>query len=212
MIKIKVCGITRREDAQLAQDLGAWAIGFIFCPTSPVYIEPKKAMEITKGLKILKVGVFVNESPQKIEEIVKLVGLDIVQFHGDETPIELEKMNIDMIKAVSNSQMAQKFNKNKKIIGFLADYVKEGKLLGGSGKLADWDFAKELKRQNRNKLIFLAGGLNSSNIKEAINAVSPDVVDVSSGLETEGFRGIKCSVKMREFFEIIGDINNENAE
>lgn len=212
MIKVKVCGITKREDAELAQDLGAWAIGFIFCQTSPVYIEPQKAKEISEGLKVLKVGVFVDESSKKVEEIAKLVGLDIIQFHGDETPVELEKINYNMIKAVSDLKTAETFNENEKIIGYLADYVKDGKLSGGSGKLADWNFATELKKQNSNKLIFLAGGLNPLNIEQAIKTVYPDVVDVSSGLEVDGIRGVKCQSKMRKFFKTIGDINNAIAE
>jgi len=208
MIKVKVCGITRREDAELAQDLGAWAIGFIFYEKSPIYITPQKAQKISTGLNVLKVGVFVDESPEKIKEIANFVGLDIIQFHGAETLSELKQMDFDMIKAVGNLEMAETFDKNDKIIGFLADYVNEGKLLGGSGKLADWDFAKELKKQNPDRLIILAGGLNPSNIKDAIKAVNPDVVDISSGLEVQGTRGVKCLNKMRKFFEIIGDVNN----
>ena len=211
MIKVKVCGITKREDAELAQELGAWAIGFIFCQSSPVYIKPQEAQKISNGLKVLKVGVFVNESSEKVKEIAKLVGLDIIQFHGDETPAELEKMDFTMIKAVGDLKMAETFNENERIIGYLADYVKEGKLSGGSGKLADWNFAKELKKRNPEKSIFLAGGLNPSNVEEAINAVHPDVVDVSSGLEVDGFRGVKCPDKMQKFFKTIGDINNAIA-
>jgi len=208
MIKVKVCGITRREDAELAQQLGAWAIGFVFYPESSAYVTPEKAFEISKGLTIKKVGVFVNESVEKTEEIAKLLGLDIIQYHGSETPKELEKTNHAIIKAVSNLDTAESFKGNSKILGYLADHVSDDKLCGGSGMLADWNFAKELKNRNPDKLLILAGGLNLSNIKDAVNTVHPDVIDISSGLSVDGIRSIKCEVKMRKFFQIIGDINN----
>jgi len=199
MVNVKICGITRIEDALLAKELGAWAIGFIFYPPSLRYISPEKASEISKKLEnsgTKKVGVFVNEKPETINEIAETVGLDYVQLHGHETIEECTELNLPYIKTIRNINEIEIYNN---AFAFLVDAV-DTENWGGTGKLADWELAKTIKNTIKgDKPLILSGGLSSDNIREALLAVNPDFVDISSSVESE--QGIKNHSKLTEFFK-----------
>jgi len=201
-MKIKICGITLIEDAILASKLGAWAVGFVFVKSSPRYIEPEKASKIINNLpeNLEKVGVFVNSSAEEIKNIRKLTGITKIQLHGDETAefcSELSELNIPVIKALRI--------KNENDLNVISQY--EGKVFavlldahsdteyGGTGKSFDWNIL--LKAKSYNIPIILAGGINSSNIEEALK-LKPYAIDISSGVEKN--KGIKDHQKMTEIF------------
>jgi phosphoribosylanthranilate isomerase len=184
-MKVKICGITDLTTALAAIDYGADALGFVFAE-SKRKITVTKAKEIIKHLpdEILKVGVFVNETKTKIEEIASSVGLTHVQLHGDETPAFSNSLSFPVIKAVSvhdNESLQEIENYSCRYV--LLDGPK-GKYRGGNGLSFDWDSfsASNIK----NKKVILAGGLHEDNVAEAIKLIKPDMVDVSSGVETEG--------------------------
>lgn len=197
-MKIKICGITRLEDAICAIKSGAWAIGFIFYDKSPRYISPEKAGEIIRQLPdgIKKVGVFVNSSVEKIMEVKKISGIDIIQLHGDETPEMCEKLSGEIIKAIRPSKeediLVLKDYTNASY--FLIDAKVKGEY-GGTGKVSDWTLAVKAKKYGK---IILAGGINSENINHAIKEVNPFAFDLSSSVETEP--GIKDHEKIKKVF------------
>lgn len=196
MIKTKICGITKIEDAILAAELDAWGIGFIFYPKSPRYISHENAQKITDAVKKYRtktIGVFVNENAEKINEIAEIAGLDYVQLHGFEEVSECAKLNVPYIKNIRN---ADEIDIYTNAFAFLVD-APDSQNWGGTGKLADWSLAKEIKA--RGKSLVLSGGLNLDNIEIAIIEIAPDYIDVSSSLETSP--GIKNHAKMKEFFE-----------
>lgn len=204
MTKIKVCGITKTEDAILAAKLGAWAIGFIFYPKSPRYITPENAQKIADSVKnygTKTVGVFVNEKAENMNKIAEIVGLDFVQLHGFEDASECAKLNLPYIKNIRNTD---EMNIYSDAFAFLVD-APDSQNWGGTGKLADWNLAKEIKRQN--KPLVLSGGLTLDNLEKALKEIMPDYIDISSGLEISP--GIKNHEKMKEFFETKGALINE---
>jgi phosphoribosylanthranilate isomerase len=184
-MKVKICGITDLTTALAAIDFGADALGFVFAE-SKRKITQTKAKEIIKHLpnEILKVGVFVNESKAKIEEIATSVGLTHVQLHGDETPAFSKSLSFPVIKAVSvhDNESLQE------IESYSCPYVlldgPKGKYRGGNGMSFDWNSFSACNIKN--KKVILAGGLHEDNVVEAIKLIKPDMVDVSSGVETEG--------------------------
>lgn len=201
MIKVKICGITKVEDAILAAELGAWAIGFIFYPKSQRYISPEKARQISQEIKkyrIKTIGVFVNETAEKINETAKIAQLDYVQLHGRETASDCEKIKISFIKNIRNIEEINNFSN---AFAFLVD-ASDTDSWGGTGKLANWDLAKKIKELNFP--LVLSGGLSSANIEKALNEVKPDFIDLSSSIET--LPGKKDPIIMREFFEKIKDL------
>jgi tryptophan synthase beta subunit len=197
-MKIKVCGITRAEDARLASELGAWAVGFIFYKESPRYIPPAKARAIIASLPaaIHKVGVFVNASAQEIAKAREESGIDCVQLHGEETPELVADIRGTVFKAVRPRAASDldRLPDFKTVSAFLIDTYSDG-ARGGTGKVADWSLARTAKKYGT---VILAGGLTPENIAEAIREVGPDMVDVSSGLEEKP--GVKSAEKMRRFF------------
>ena len=199
--RIKVCGITKTEDALYAEELGAYAIGFIFYPKSPRYIEPEKAAQIAEKIKIKKVGVFVNENPEIINNISKIVKLDYVQLHGTETAAECNAIQNKIIKNIRTVDDIKTYNS---ACMFLVD-APDTKNWGGTGKIADWSFARKVKQSG--KTIMLSGGLSVDNIEKAISYVQPDYIDISSSLEKSP--GIKDHGLMKRFFDKI-NIYGEN--
>lgn len=202
MAEIKICGITRLEDAIISEKLGAWAIGFIFYPPSPRYIALEKAREISENLKIKKIGVFVNENPEVINKIIDDVGLDYVQLHGNESPEDCNSLNVPFIKTIRNIDETKTY---PEAFAFLVDAV-DTKNWGGTGKLADWDFAKAVKEHK--KPLVLSGGLSASNIKEALQIVRPDFIDLSSSVEAKP--GIKNHSALEEFFQVVNSKEIQN--
>ena len=208
MIKVKICGITRVEDALLASKLGAWALGFIFVKTSPRYIQCEKVAQIVNSLpeNVEKIGVFANSPVDEMQSIVKIANLTKIQLHGDETPdfciILKEKTGLPIIKAIRIKDFNSLQNilqyKNSASAVLLDSYSSEE--LGGTGKSFDMNIAIEAKKFGMQ--IILAGGINSCNIKEAYLKVQPYAIDVSSGVERA--KGIKDNIKLKDLFNLLG--------
>ena len=201
-LKIKICGITNLEDAFLSKELGADALGFIFYENSKRYITPESAEQIAKqiGALILKVGVFVNEKPERINSIAKTVQLNIVQLHGDETPEMISQINLPVIKAFRvNEQFDFETLNNYKNCYYLLDTFSKSEY-GGTGKSFYWNL---IPAELRSKII-LSGGISSDNIKNIKNEINPYAVDVSSSLEE--YPGKKSKGKLKEFFNKIRNI------
>ena len=202
-MKIKVCGITNIEDAQLCSNLGADAIGFIFYKKSKRYIEPEKAYEIIKRLPpfVIKVGVFVNEKSQTINEISKNIKLNMVQLHGEETQNDIDKINLPVIKAfrVTNNFNYLKLNEYKNCSFLLDSFDKDE--YGGTGKKFMW---QNIPTEIRKKII-LAGGISPRDLKYIFDEVKPYAVDVSSSLEVKP--GKKDKAILKKFFKIYNELN-----
>ncbi|WP_144568479.1 phosphoribosylanthranilate isomerase [Bacillus pseudomycoides] len=195
-MKVKICGIIDVETAKKACEYGADAIGFIFAK-SKREITPERAKQIIDELPadVMKVGVFVNESVEVIQKIVNDCGLTHVQLHGDEGNHHIGRLNIPSIKAVgvhSSEDIEQSPDYEADFLLF--DSPKE-KFHGGNGKIFSWKLLDDMPNEIRKKCI-LAGGLHIENIKEAIETVKPYMVDVSSGVETDGK---KDSEKIKQF-------------
>jgi phosphoribosylanthranilate isomerase len=195
MIPVKVCGLTRAEDACLAWELGAAALGFIFHPASPRAVTVRRAREIRRKLPrgAFCVGVFVDVDPGRINAIAEAAGLDAVQLHGRETPRVCAAMERPVIKLFRAEEEARLDDFS--VAAFLLDAT-HPTLAGGTGLRADWDLAARLARR---KPLILAGGLNSANILEASAAVRPAGLDVCSGVESAP--GVKDAALLRALLE-----------
>jgi phosphoribosylanthranilate isomerase len=183
-VKVKICGITNLEDASIAVELGANALGFIFAP-SPRQITSQKARAIIRAIPpfVKTVGVFVNEAPATIKEVMQHCGLDLVQLHGDESPGLCDELMPCTIKALrikdeSSLQTSQPYH--GKVRALLLDTYSKEKA-GGTGKTFDWNLAIKIKKMGIP--IILSGGLGPSNIDLAIHTVRPYAVDVNSAVE-----------------------------
>jgi len=190
---VKICGITNEEDALLAVAMGADAIGFIFAP-SPRQVRPALVADIIKRLpsEILTVGVFRDESPVRIAEVVHRSGLVGAQLHGSESPAIVKQVAASVryvIKAFAAGSPAV-----REAASFGADCIMIDAPRPGSGELFDWSLAGELPVAVR---LMLAGGLNPANVADAVRTVQPWAVDVDSGVESAP--GRKDPVKLREF-------------
>ncbi|WP_439020220.1 phosphoribosylanthranilate isomerase [Bacillus thuringiensis] len=197
-MKVKICGITEVETAQIACEYGADALGFVFAE-SKRKITPERAKEIIDAIPehILKVGVFVNESVEVIHKVADECGLTHVQLHGDEDKYQIERLNIPSIKALGvTSESDMKNAQTYEAEYILFDSPKE-KFHGGNGKTFAWEILTHMPKELREKTI-LAGGLNALNIEEAIRTIQPYMVDVSSGVETEGK---KDGEKIKQFIK-----------
>jgi phosphoribosylanthranilate isomerase len=183
-LKVKICGITEKEDAISAVNLGADALGFIFAP-SPRQITMKKASRIIDSLPpfVKTVGVFVNEKTDEIKAHINYCGLDLVQLHGDESPQVCRKLMPHTIKAFrikGESTLPDCANYQARVRALLLDTYTHDKA-GGTGQTFDWHLAVQIKESGIP--VILSGGLGPSNIKEAIRVVRPYAVDVNSGVE-----------------------------
>ena len=184
MVRIKICGITRKKDALYAVKLGVDALGFVFAP-SPRKIHPDTALGIIQVLPpfVQTVGVFMDEDPSKVRAVMARCGLDIVQFHGKESPQMCKEFMPRVIKAfsIASSEDLEAILPYKgKVRAVILD-SSSGSKGGGSGNTFDWTLACKAKRMGIP--IILAGGINPSNVEKAIGLVRPFGVDVSSGVE-----------------------------
>ena len=204
MTKVKVCGITRLEDADLAISLGAWALGFILWPTSKRFVDPGVAAGIVRQVrrKVETVGVFVNQSLDDIADRVDILGITHVQLHGDEGPsfcsAVAQRTGAKVIKAVRIGHAADLRDLERFHTDFHLLDTSEAGLYGGTGKTWDW----KLVANRRNKIpLILSGGLTASNVADGIAAVRPWGVDVASGVEASP--GIKDPAKLAAFFDAV---------
>lgn len=196
MVKIKICGIKNVQEAALAVEAGADAIGFVMAE-SPRRVTPEEVEMISRGIPpfVSKVGVFVNEDPPVVKEIADRCGLDVLQFHGQEPPSSLEGFRQKVIKAFSLKDEESLWELERyeaAADAFLLDTYVPG-VPGGTGKTFHWSLVEKIRCS---KPIILAGGLNIDNIMTALQQVNPYGVDVSSGVEDE--KG-KDPIKMKNF-------------
>ena len=180
--RVKICGITNLEDANHAAACGADALGFVFYPGSPRFVDPDTARRIIAQLPplVTTVGLFVNEQPARIREMIDFCGLGTVQLHGDEDPEQCSYPPYRVIKALRLKGGAEKPDfASYQVSALLLDaYVPDQ--FGGTGQRCDWAQAADIAAQHR---VVLAGGLNPENVAEAVRQVHPYGVDVSSGVE-----------------------------
>lgn len=208
MVRVKICGLTRQEDAALALRLGAWALGFIFHRPSPRYIEPEAVAALLTQLKSeglqphLAVGVFVNADAKTIHDYARRSGVDTVQLHGDEDPALLEQIEgLGIIKAFrlrSAEQLAEIAAFEDYAEAFLFDAALPGQY-GGTGQLSDWHLVAQVRSA---KPLILSGGLNADNVVAAYKQLQPYALDLSSGVEERP--GIKDPVKLHQLFQQLG--------
>lgn len=204
--RVKICGITRPQDAIAAVELGADAIGLVFYAPSPRNISIEQAAEIVTGLPpfVSKVGLFVNAEPAFINSVLKRVALDCLQFHGDETAAECEQINMPYYKAIrvkNDTNLLQYASQYQRANALLLDAYSEA-AVGGTGQVFDWT----LIPTNMGKPVVLAGGLNAGNVAAAIKQVKPYAVDVSGGVEAS--KGIKDAVKIAAFMQAVGQLRS----
>jgi phosphoribosylanthranilate isomerase len=207
-MKIKICGITDIETGIAAASYGADAIGFVFAESKrKVPIEDAKKIALNLPKNVWKVGVFVNESKDEIERVASIVGLTHIQLHGEETAIFSRSLSLPVIKAWS---IEKKENSNE-LKEYPCDYIlldgPKGKYSGGNGTVFKWSTI-DPNEFNSRKLI-LAGGLTIENVEEGIRTIKPYMVDVSSGVETEGKKDLK---KVRLFIDKAKGSLNEGEQ
>jgi phosphoribosylanthranilate isomerase len=202
MVRVKICGITNSEDAQLAVDLGADALGLIFAP-SPRQISPERARSIIETLPpfVGTVGVFVDQLEAEIRQIAEFCGLTMIQLHGNESPEFCQSFSPRVIKAFrlkdADSLLSIPAYEGH-VRAVLLDTYQKG-LAGGTGKTFPWELAVKAKASALP--VILSGGLTPSNVEEAILCVRPYAVDVNSGIEERP--GRKSPVLMKQLMEAI---------
>src|SRR5215510_2347889 len=202
---VKICGMTRLEDARVAADAGAGAIGFIFWPGSPRFIDPFRARQIAAAMPpfVAAVGVFVDQPAEYVSGVASLVRLSAVQLHGAETLQYAAALNRPVIKALTLGDASiDRWPANVTVLLDAHDPLKKG----GTGTAIDWSAAAAVARR---RPVLLAGGLTPENVGEAITRVRPFGIDVSSGVEQAP--GIKNPERIRALFKAIHATHNVPA-
>jgi phosphoribosylanthranilate isomerase len=201
MTLVKICGITRLEDALDAAALGASAIGLVFWPGSPRAVDPIAARAIVEALPplVTPIGVFVDQPESEVDRIAGNVRLGAVQLHGRESPAYCARLRRPVIKAfgVDESFDEAQMEPYPAGVTVLLD-ARDDTKRGGTGRRIDWTVAARVAAKRRT---VLAGGVDASNVEDAIRAVRPFAIDVSSGVEREP--GVKDHAKMRALFEAV---------
>ena len=199
MIRVKICGITSREDAWAAVEAGADALGFIFVKGTPRWIEPEAAAAIAAeiGPFVVTVGVFIDRTIEEIERIAATCGLSLAQLHGSESPEECGRLRLPFVKSirVQREDDLAALSTYTQARAFLLDTYDAARP-GGTGRTFPWEIAAKAARKAR---IVLSGGLTPNNVARAIAQVRPYAVDVSSGVEASP--GRKDHHKVREFID-----------
>jgi phosphoribosylanthranilate isomerase len=207
MIAVKICGITSLKDAEMAVNYSVSAIGMIFCPDSPRYVDPAEVEQWIERIpdSVKKVGVFVNEQIDTINNITRQLKLEFIQLHGDESPEFCNGIIRPVIKVfrVGDDFDAIVLNEYD-VHGFLFDTYKKGNP-GGTGTRFNWDLIANLKTETP---IILSGGLTPENVLNGIEAVNPAAVDVNSGVES--VPGVKDEEKIKELFSVLEHSNSCN--
>jgi phosphoribosylanthranilate isomerase len=204
--RVKICGITRAEDALFAAHCGADAIGLVFYSASPRAVTLEQAEHIARSLPafVTCVGLFVNPRPQEVEEVLRQVPVDCLQFHGDENADFCQQFDHPYIKAIrvgadtDINLLAGQFSQARAVL--LDTFVKD--VPGGTGLRFDWAQVPA----DCPKPVILAGGLTAENVADAVRQVRPYAVDVSGGVEQR--KGIKDQAKIRDF---IAEVNSIGA-
>jgi phosphoribosylanthranilate isomerase len=196
-IRVKICGVTRPEDAVCAAMAGADAIGLNFYRPSPRAVDIETARAIGRALPpfVTRVGLFVDAERDEIETVLNSVAVDMIQFHGNESPADCELYDIPYIKVVRMSEGVDLHEQASQYSGaaaLLVDTYVAG-VAGGTGQTFDWDRIPA----NLGKPVILAGGLNPDNVLLAVTRVKPYAVDVSGGVESS--KGVKDSELVRSF-------------
>ena len=206
---VKICGITRADDAEAAIAGGAGALGFVFWPKSPRFIDPYRARAIAATLPpfVVPVGVFVNQAVTYVKGVASLVGLGAVQLHGDEDVEYLEGLDYPVIKAIpiAHARRADEIDiwpRNTTLLMDVHDPVNRG----GTGRTIDWSAAAPIAARRRT---LLAGGLTPDNVNEAIARVRPFGIDVSSGVERSP--GVKDPGRIRALFDALRESGERGA-
>jgi len=202
-VRIKICGITRQQDAHAAVAAGAHGLGFVFHTASARYIEPEQAFAIARSLPpfVTLVGVFVDAEPGLVAETVRRVPLDLVQLHGDESPEYARQLSLPYIRAIrmqADIDLAREAGRYPEARAILVDSYVAGKP-GGTGRTFAWDrIPASLDRP-----LILAGGLTADNVAGAIQRVRPYAVDVSGGVENAP--GVKDPDKIKRFVTAVNN-------
>jgi len=204
--RIKICGITRVEDARIAVDAGADAIGLVFYAPSPRNVGLTRAQEIISAVPpfVTVVGLFVDPAQDQVESVLRACTLNLLQFHGDEAPEFCRGFGMPYIKAArvrADADLVQYLSPYHAAQGWLLDAYHE-RLYGGTGESFDW----KLIPRGLARPVILSGGLTPDNVGAAVRQVRPWAVDVSSGVEAA--KGIKSAAKIAAF---IAGVRNENA-
>lgn len=206
--RVKICGITRVEDALAVVSHGADAIGLVFYAPSPRNVSIAQAQAIVASLPpfVTTVGLFVNAGTAYIQQVLAQVPLNCVQFHGDETAAECEQINMPYYKAIRvkpDTNLLQYATEFKRAQALLLDAYSEA-AVGGTGLTFDWN----LIPSNLSKPVILAGGLTPDNVGLAINSVNPYAVDVSGGVELS--KGVKDDHKIAAFMRVVNQYSNQS--
>ena len=216
-MKVKICGLTRLDDALVAAEAGADMLGFNFYPQSPRYIPPTACARLMEGLQnrgisIVGVGVFVNTSPTIVASILQDCGLQMAQLHGDEPPADLRSLGGHAFKAIrprtlkgAREAMSKYTSPSTAAPALLLDAHQEG-CFGGTGHQADWGLAAELAKEVP---LLLAGGLTPETVTEALTLVLPWGVDVASGIESAP--GCKDHRRMISFIRAVRQFESEGS-
>jgi phosphoribosylanthranilate isomerase len=212
MTKIKICGLTREEDAILAAILGADFLGFVFVEESPRRVDAETVRRIADGVRALSnnppkiVGVFRNAIPADVRRIAERATLDFVQLQGTESNDDIEAIALPVIKAIHVGGKAPETNKHPGASWLLFDTYDERRA-GGTGRCFDWS---HLAGYDRGRPFLLAGGITPENAAAAIKAVRPDAIDLASGVESA--LGIKDKRKLELLFERVRGPSGVGAE
>jgi phosphoribosylanthranilate isomerase len=196
-VRVKVCGIVRPEDARLACDLGADALGFNFVPESPRRIEPARAREIIDALPpfVAPVAVVADADAARLVEWLRVSGARVVQFHGEERPEECRNCPVVWYKALRVGEGFEPASVEAYPAPWVLLDARAPGVRGGSGRTFDWSVVPEVRRRRR---VILAGGLGPDNLARALAAAAPDAVDLNSGVESSP--GCKDAERLRAAF------------
>jgi len=208
--RVKICGFTRPEDALAAGRLGADAIGLVFYPRSPRHVSVEQAQAIVAALPpfVSVVGLFVDESPERVSEVIRQVRVDLLQFHGDESPAYCHSFGRPYIKAIRmrpGTDLLKVAAEHRAASGLLLD-ADDPQAKGGTGKSFDW----ALIPPDCPLPVILAGGLRPDNVAEAMRQVRPYALDVSSGVEAA--KGVKDAEQMAAFLKEVQDFDHAERD
>lgn len=200
--RVKICGITRHQDADFAAKSGADAIGLVFYPPSPRALNIAQAQEVIKGLPpfVSVVALFVDPEKELVSQCLDALSIDIIQFHGNESPAFCAQFGKPYMKAIRmkpGTDLAQLATEYHSASALLLDTYQPG-VPGGTGQTFDWSMVAKI-----DKPVLLAGGLDADNVKQAIQQVRPFAVDVSGGVEAE--KGIKSHEKISAFMREVAN-------